>query len=170
MPALLWPWRWVGWLGLLALLGGCAQTPVAHTAQELLQRNQWTGRMALQVEGQPSRSFIAAFELQGNASTGTLELTGPLGSTLAQLRWTPQQAELDTGHHTEQADSVDALLERGTGAAIPVVALFDWLAGQPTTLEGWSTDLSAIAQGRLSATRHHPEPSTTLRITFEREH
>ncbi len=173
LAALHLPWlshfcRSLGLVGLLALLGGCAQTPAAHTAQELLQRNQWTGRMALQVEGQPSRSFIAAFELQGNAHTGTLELTGPLGNILAQLRWTPEQAELDTGTSTEQAPSVDALLERGTGAAIPVAALFDWLSGQHTALDGWSTDLSAIAQGRLNATRFSPEPATTLRITFER--
>lgn len=154
-------------IGVLALLG-CAQTPPQHSTQELLQRSQWIGRMALQIEGQPSRSFIAAFELQGNAHTGTLELTGPLGNTLAQLRWTPEHTEFNTGNRTEQADSVDALLERSTGAAIPVAALFDWLSGQPTAMDGWTTDLSAISQGRLSATRFSPEPSITLRITFER--
>lgn len=154
-------------LGVPLALLGCAQPPADPGHNGLLQRTLWSGRLALQVEGQPSRSFIAAFELQGNAYTGSLQLTGPLGQMLAQMRWSPQGARLETGHTTEEASSIEALLERGTGAPIPIVALFDWLAGQPTPIEGWSTDLSAITQGRLSATRLSPEPHTTLRITFE---
>lgn len=154
-------------LGVPLALWGCAQPPAAPSSHGLLPRTLWSGRLALQVEGYPSRSFIAAFELQGNAHLGSLQLTGPLGQTLAQLHWNPQGARLETGHTTEEASSIEALLERGTGAPIPVVALFDWLAGQPTAIEGWRTDLSAIAQGRLTATRFSPEPHTTLRITFE---
>jgi len=150
-------------------LVGCAQAPLAPptSTEEGTPRTFWSGRLALQVQDQPSRSFMAAFELQGQASTGSLHLSTPLGSTLAQLHWSPQGARLTTNNTTEEAASVDALLERSTGAPIPVVALFDWLSGQSTPLDGWSTDLSAIAQGRLRATRFHPEPQTTLRITFE---
>ena len=155
-------------LGLPIALLGCAQPAAAPAGPDAAQRTFWSGRLALQVEGQPSRSFIAAFELQGHAHTGSLQLSTPLGSTLAQLHWNPQGARLHTNNTIEEAASVDAVLERGTGAPIPITALFDWLAGLPTPMDGWSTDLSAIAQGRLSATRFSPEPQTTLRITFER--
>ena len=166
-----WPRRWLCCCAVATALAlsGCAQQPASAPAlpAETL-RTFWSGRLAVQVQDQPSRSFIAAFELQGNANSGSLQLSNPLGSTLAQLHWNPQGAQLNTGERIEYAPSIEALLERGTGAAIPVTALFDWLLGLPTPVEGWSTDLSALAQGRLSATRWQPEPQTTLRITFER--
>lgn len=160
--AVLWA---VGWPTVLL---GCAQPALIPAGPAEATRTFWSGRLALQVEGQPSRSFIAAFELQGNAHSGSLQLSTPLGSTLVQLHWNPQGAQLHSNDRTEEAPSVEALLERSTGAAIPVAALFDWLAGLPTPVDGWSTDFSAMPQGRLSATRWSPEPATTLRITFER--
>lgn len=165
-----WPRRLLccGAVATALVLSGCAQPPSPPALPDAALRTVWHGRLAVQVQDQPSRSFIAAFDLQGNAHSGSLQLSSPLGSTLAQLHWNPQGAQLNTGERTEQADSIEALLERGTGAAIPVTALFDWLSGLPTPVEGWSTDLSAIAQGRLNATRWHPEPQTSLRITFER--
>ena len=165
-----WPRRllWCSAVAMALALSGCAQPPSAPALPTEALRTVWSGRLALQVQDQPSRSFIAAFDLQGNAHSGSLQLSSPLGSTLAQLHWNPQGAQLHTGERTEAASSIEAQLERGTGAAIPVRALFDWLLGLPTPVDGWSTDLSAIAQGRLSATRWHPEPQTTLRITFER--
>lgn len=152
----------------MLVLAGCAQSPVSPALSDGVQRTLWSGRLAVQVQDQPSRSFSAAFELQGNADRGSLQLSSPLGSTLAQLDWSPQGAQLNTGERIEQADSIEALLERGTGAAIPVTALFDWLSGLSTPVAGWTTDLSAMAQGRLSATRYSPEPQTTLRISLER--
>ena len=102
------------------------------------------------------------------AATGELTLSSPIGSTLAQLHWAPGEALLKDGTETRRFDSVDALVEAATGAAIPVSALFAWLAGRDERVPGWRPDLSKIGTGRLQATRESPQPRADLRIVFER--
>ncbi|HKR46345.1 MAG TPA: lipoprotein insertase outer membrane protein LolB, partial [Paraburkholderia sp.] len=99
---------------------------------------------------------------------GTLTLTSPIGNTLAQLHWAPGEALLKNGTETRRYDSVDALIEAATGAAIPVAALFGWLAGREERVPGWRPDLSQVNAGKLQATRESPEPRADLRIVFER--
>ncbi len=128
----------------------------------------WSGRLSLRVDGQPAQTFSALFELRGAPQAGDLTLTSPIGSTLAQLHWAPGEALLRNGRETRRFDSVDALIEAATGAAIPVGALFAWLAGRDERVPGWRPDLSQIGTGRLQATRESPEPRADLRIVFER--
>lgn len=156
-------------LGALAgaglLLAGCA-TPVApHAAGE---PTAWSGRLALRLESDPVQSFSALFELQGSAEAGKLVLTTPIGNTLAQLLWSPGEALLMDGRSTRRFASVDALIEAATGAAIPVGALFAWLAGREQSVDGWRPDLSQVKAGRLAAVRESPAPRADLRIVFER--
>ena len=84
-------------------------------------------------------------------------------------QWSPGEALLKNGSQTYRFDSVDALIEAATGAAIPVDALFGWLAGRDDPVPGWQADLSQFANGRLQATRNSPPPTTDLRIVFERQ-
>jgi outer membrane lipoprotein LolB len=84
------------------------------------------------------------------------------------LQWSPGQALLKNGNQTRRYDSVDALIEAATGAAIPVDALFGWLAGRDDPVPGWKADLSQFSNGRLQATRYSPLPTADLRIIFER--
>jgi outer membrane lipoprotein LolB len=150
-------------LGLAVLLGGCAtpQRPAGPVP------DRWAGRLALQVEDQPSQSFSAGFELQGSPTTGELSLISPLGSTLALIQWTPARATLTAQSRTTEFESLDALLAKVAGAPIPVRALFDWLAGRPATVPGWEADLSGAADGRISARRMEPPPKADLRIVLE---
>lgn len=152
---------------VLALLAGCAQPPKAP-AEALSERTYWSGRLALQVEEQAAQSFSAAFELQGNATRGELTLLNPLGNVLAQLHWQPGNAHLQADGKMRESASLPELLEQTVDTPIPVLALFSWLRGLPTTAPGWQADLSAIDQGRLVATRYEPLPRATLRVTFER--
>lgn len=147
----------------LVLLAGCAQP---RPSPENMHRTLWTGRLALQVEGQPSQSFSASFELSGTAQQGRFEVFTPLGGTLVQLRWGAGHAELITAEQTRQSESLDALLQGALGADIPVAALFSWLEGNQAAAQGWQADLSAIAQGRLVAYRFAPQPKATLRIAL----
>lgn len=153
-----------GCAGLL-VLAGCASPngPASGGATEA-----WSGRLSLRVEGEASQSFSALFELRGTPRAGELILTSPIGSTLAQLHWAPGEAVLRNGSETRRYDSVDALIEAATGAAIPVGALFAWLAGRDERVPGWRPDLSQVATGRLQATRESPTPRADLRIVFER--
>lgn len=158
-------------LGLLAgaalLLSGCAQPARAPSGNEV-SAAVWQGRMALQVEDQPSQSFSAGFELRGRADAGELTLYNPLGGTLAALRWAPGSATLRSGDQVRQFESIDALVAGATGTAIPVATLFDWLAGSNTQVPGWEADLSQLAAGRLRARRTSPPPVADLRVALDK--
>lgn len=162
--------------GSLALAGCAAAPSIAppHTPSTTPQHQQWSGRLALQLENgvATSQSFFATFELVGNAERGHLRLLGPVGSTLAELDWQPNQAHLYTAENraAQTAPSLDALLEQATGTPIPVAALFDWLHGRHTTqAAGWQADLSQLDQGRIVAVRATPPPQATLRVALDRD-
>lgn len=148
----------------VTLLVGCA----APSRQVPADAAFWSGRMGLQIHSQPAQSLSAAFELQGSAEQGELLLLSPIGSTLAQLRWTPHSAELNQGGRQWSSSNLDELSTQLTGTALPVAALFDWLAGQATTPVGWQVDLSQLAQGRIQAERQSPTPAVQFKVVLER--
>jgi outer membrane lipoprotein LolB len=150
-----------------ALLSGCA-TPPRPAGPADAQAGPWSGRLALQVEDNQSRSFSAGFELKGSASAGQLTLFNPLGGTLAVLTWAPGSAKLQGNGPPRDFDSVDALVAHATGSAIPVGALFDWLRGTNTPVPGWRADLSQLGEGRLRAQRLQPPPPADLRVVLDR--
>ena len=152
------------------LLTGCVQPPrQLGTDAAIASSHHWSGRMALQVQDSQQQSFSASFELQGRAESGTLLIFNPLGSIIARLQWTPNQATLQQGDRTTQSESLPALITQMTGSDIPVAALFDWLQGKATVVNGWQTDLSGIADGRLRAERYSPTPEASLRIVLDQE-
>lgn len=122
--------------------------------------------MSLQVQSEPPQAFFAGFELKGNPIQGELTLNSPLGNSLAVLRWSPQEAVLDSGNQIQRFATVDELIEKATGAAVPLPALFDWLDGKNTAAAGWNADLSQQAEGRISASRTMPQPRSDLRIVL----
>lgn len=128
----------------------------------------WAGRISLQIQSEPVQAFFAGFELKGQADSGELTLISPLGSILAVMRWSPGEAVLEQGGSTKRFASKDALLAQTTGAAVPVSALFDWLAGINTSASGWTADLTQQAGGRISAKRFDPAPQADLRIVLDK--
>ena len=160
-----------GWLHLaliaILLIAGCASKQGAK-GQNRLNSEEWTGRISLQVASEPVQSFSASFELKGRAENGELTLIGPLGNVLAVLRWSPGQALLDRGSQDVQRfASLDELMERATGAAIPLSALFAWLQGNNATTSGWVADLTRHSEGRFSARRTLPTPEANLRVVLD---
>lgn len=150
-------------IALAAGLAGCATTRRPRAPGE----TAWAGRLALRVDSAPPQAFSALFDLRGSADTGELQLTSALGQTLATVRWSAQGAELQRGNHTTRRDSLDALTTELSGAPLPVLAMFDWLAGRDAPASGWRVDLSQHASGRLVARREQPQPSAELRLVFE---
>lgn len=149
------------------LIAGCAR-PVSGTALNSLKTEFWTGRISLNVKSEPEQSFSAGFELKGRPERGELTLISPLGNVLGVLRWSPGEAELDSGNRNiRRFDSVDALMAQATGAAVPLGALFAWLQGDNATASGWSADLSRQAEGRILATRMQPMPRADLRVVLD---
>ena len=164
-----------GLLSAIFLIAGCAHNTLAtgvNDAQSSPQlsplRDYWAGRISLQIQSEPPQAFFAAFELKGRAEQGELALVSPLGSTLAVMRWSPTEATLLQGSNATSFASTDALLLQATGAALPLSALFDWLADKNTPVPGWQADLSQLGSGRITAVRTVPAPQTNLRIVLDK--
>lgn len=149
---------------LLALLAGCAST----THRPADASPFWSGRLALQVDGTASQSFSASFELKGSPEQGELTLFNPLGGIAARLVWQPGLATLQANGAIRPYDSLETLAEQATGSPIPLAALLDWLHGKNTAVPGWQADLSRLDDGRLTALRHQPLPSATLRLVLDK--
>jgi outer membrane lipoprotein LolB len=150
------------------VLAGCASPGRQAATVGTEGRSAWSGRLSLRIDSEPAQSFAALFELRGGPEQGELVLTSPIGSTLAQLQWSPGEAFLKNGNETRRYASVAALAEAATGAAIPIDALFGWLDGRQQAVPGWRADLGGTSSGRLQARRESPLPAADLRIVFER--
>ena len=161
------------------LIAGCAINTTATAKLGDINGNldgkpavlSYQGRLSLRIASDPPQSLYAGFSLNGDSQTGDLTLNSPLGNTVGQLSWTPQSAVLKANNETKEFASASALIENVTGAAIPLNALFDWLAGKNTTAEGWEIDLSEMKTEntqRLVAKRTSPLPSAELRIAIDK--
>ncbi len=137
----------------------------------------YQGRLSLRIASDPPQSLYAGFSLNGDAQTGDLTLSSPLGNSLAQLSWTPQSAVLKANNETKEYPSTSVLIEHVTGTVIPLNALFDWMAGKDTPAEGWEIDLSAMKAPNASnetvvqrfvAKRMSPLPAAELRIAIDK--
>lgn len=164
MRIMTWPGAARRLLLLLAagLLTACA-TPRPSAPGEA----SWSGRLALQVDSTPPQSFSAGFDLHGSPQAGELQLTSPLGNTLARVLWAPGGAELRQGEQVTRRATLDELTTDLGGTALPVAALFAWLRGQPLDASGWQADLSRQPEGRVTARRTQPLPGAELRIVFQ---
>ena len=157
----LWRWGLVPWL---VLLTACAtpQSPISAPGAD------FSGRLAVQVLKDPPETLSAGFELQGSAQSGQMLLLSPIGTTLARLQWEPKWARLEQGPQQIDSPSLQQLATQLTGTELPILALFEWLAGRPADAMGWQVDLSQHAQGRITAERRLPAPATLLRIALDR--
>lgn len=178
------PGGWRTSLGLVALaaslLGGCASLNPQPSLRERTAEAPLSGRLAVKVDGPEPKSVSAAFDLQGNASTGSLGLSTPLGSMLAQARWSPGHVTLTTPKGSSDYADLDGLTRDVLGESIPVAALYDWLRGRPwpsapsTPLTsgsgfeqlGWKVELSRFGEGFVDAARSTP-PAVTVRVRLD---
>ena len=161
-------WRLYGVVAFAIYLIAACATPQRANSLKTIEITAYTGRISLTVQTEPVQTFAGGFELQGTVAAGELALFTPLGSTVAILRWGPGSAELQSGGQTQLYPSVQAMLERTTGAAIPLEALFAWLRGEAVSAPGWQADLSRQPEGRISAARSEPAPAAQMRIVLER--
>ena len=135
----------------------------------------FAGRLALSQEADPripgskADSWSAHFELAGSPAQGTLRLSTPVGSTIAQVDWQPGKAVLTTSEETQNYESLDALTQAYFEQTIPIAALFDWLQGKPTeqVVPGWEVNLTRAAGGVISAERQQPAPRVRLRAIVD---
>jgi outer membrane lipoprotein LolB len=146
--------------------------------------SRWSGRLVLKLaafEAEPAQGVNVAFDLQGIAKEGQIDLSTPMGTLIAQVRWQQTLATLTTADGAQAYDSLDALTQRVLGESLPVAAMLSWLQGHPAedhpwsstapnqfTQSGWEVDLSALSEGTLMAQRpaseHHRGVSLRVRL------
>jgi outer membrane lipoprotein LolB len=163
---------------LTLMLAGCATPPrpAAPGAPSPL-----SGRLLVRIDGQPPRSVSAQFELTGTPAEGALVLSGPLGTTAAQARWSRGTATLKSGDKETRFPDLDSLATEALGERIPIAALFDWLRGRPWSGSafaprrdgaagfeqlGWRISLARSAEGWVEAERATP-PAVLVRAKVD---
>lgn len=157
-----------------------SQTTLGDT-KPLIKR--WSGHLSLKLEAwqdisADGGSFL--FDLQSpvqndpvqanQLQAGQLDISTPLGTLMASIRWSADAAVLHTPDGQQHFDSLNALLQQTLGEALPINTLTHWLDGHadpslptmattnasaPMTFAqaGWHIDASQLSQGLLRATR-----------------
>ena len=119
-------------------------------------------RSKTSVRPAPSTRTIASSSALPSSNGYQLEV-----KSIRSVRWSAAGAELQRGDELQRRGSLDELTRELTGAPLPVLALFDWLAGRASEASGWQADLSARPQGRLVARRAQPAPAAELRLVVQ---
>ena len=179
--------RGVAALTLAALLQACVSHPPP------LPGHVYAGRLAVRTDSAPNlpaRSMSGQFELSGNASSGQLILTSPIGTTVARARWSdpvgaqgaPSRIELEADGGTTHYATLEDMMQRAIGDQLPLAAMFDWLGGHPWPAApaqrgadgksfdqlGWHVDLSQLADNQLiDAQRAQPVPALHVRVKLD---
>lgn len=129
-----------------AVLAGCAGPARIPGEGQAFER---TGRFAVNVTepGVAPEAVQGGFAWRDAGRVLRLDLTNPLGSTLARITVQPSGAVLEhSDGSTEVAADADALLAQVVGVAMPVANLRDWLQGR--TGAGSVEALQHDSQGR----------------------
>jgi len=170
------------WLLAVSLLSGCAS--VGQRAQA--DAETISGKLSVRVDAEgasPARSESGNFELKGTPDTGQLNLSSPLGTVLAQARWSGHKAWLATSQGETAYPDLDSLTLEMLGERLPMAALFDWLRGRPWAGApsqansppadsgfqqlGWSVNLARFNEGWVVAQRAQA-PQVTVRARVDR--
>jgi len=166
---------------VLSVLGACStwqpppldQSMPANSAANVAQQARFAGHLSLKLqafEGKSAEGGSFHFDLQGLATAGVLDISTPLGTMVASVRWSPENASLLTPDGQQVYASMDALLTQTIGEPLPISTIMQWLKGQPdpslpsTWVEstqfdqaGWRVDTAELSSGVLHANRD-PQP------------
>lgn len=118
-------------LGTL-LLGGCAtppsRLPAATQARAAPETFQLNGRIGVRHDGQ---GFSGNLSWRHHANEDEIQLSSPLGQTVARIQRNEESVTLDTpeGHYTAQ--SPEELTEQVLGWRLPLDGMQYWVLARP---------------------------------------
>jgi outer membrane lipoprotein LolB len=121
-------------LALSLGLSGCKT--VAPEPAPSADALNYSGKFALHVTGtERQQSMSGRFALTVIRGEVTLDLSTPLGTTVARIRSGPAGAAVTLPDHgtlrTEQGADANELSQRVLGWALPVSGIGDWIEGRP---------------------------------------
>lgn len=172
------------------VLAGCAGPARIPGDGQAFER---TGRFAVNVTepGVAPEAVQGGFAWRDGGRVLRLDLTNPLGSTLARITVQPSGAVLEHSDGSiETAADADALLSQVVGVAMPVANLRHWLQGrtgagkvealqqdsqgrpESFTQEGWRLRLSrydALGPGLLRLDRRDGGRQISVRLAIDHE-
>lgn len=162
----------VALLGLAACASPPASPPASGPGSQPENRTtalapaNWQGKLGYRIdEGaySPAQAGSVGFSLQGAPQAGRLQLSSPLGSTVALAEWDASGVRLHDGRDTRHYPDLQALGEAlGSaldGTPMPLLALFDWLQGRPQATAPHSPLPAAQGEAFLQAGWHVRRPS-----------
>jgi outer membrane lipoprotein LolB len=156
------------WLVFLLFLVGCASTPQPPRAGYSA-----SGRVALKLANE---RHYAQFDWHQLGEQSELSLSGPLGQTAAELRFSPGLATFKDANRREiQAATPDELIKEALGWPLPVAGLRWWLRGEADPAS--PSRISKIENGqlleqagwRIESTDYRGQPSLPHRLTLSRD-
>ena len=131
-----------------ALVSACATLPAAPGSLS------YSGKFALVVSGSDRRETMSGrFLLTVDDSVVTLDLSTPLGTTVARVQNSPSGARVTVpsggGLRTEQGPDPDALSAQVLGWTLPVSGIPDWIEGRPAAGRPYRLDPDDDGGSRL---------------------
>lgn len=114
------------------------QPPSSHTVAPYRDQIELAGRLnVVYQKNDKPESATVNFTWQQTAQRTDVTLFSPVGSTLATIAVTPQEAVLtQSGKPPRSAPDVDTLSSRLLGWSLPVSGLRDWLQGHALAQDG----------------------------------
>lgn len=145
------------WMAVVCALASCSSMhKSSDTAQGVVAIKQWSGRISMVSEDPAIRSFGAAFELTGNAKSGTLRLSTPFGATIIVAQWDAAGALIQSSEHEFRYDGFGDLIQHALGLSLPPEAVFAWMGGKVEVVPGWTVSEQMKRPLRVVAERIAP--------------
>ena len=112
----------------VALVSACATTPPSPADRS------YTGRFSATTTLREQRDSVSGrFNLEIRGQNQVLELSSPLGTTVARIEIEPGGARVTGAQMREvTGPDADAMTEQLLGWPLPVSGLTDWIEGRPT--------------------------------------
>lgn len=114
---------------VVSLVAGCATLPAPPAADRT-----HVGRFSVNATGARQESATGRFELRVLRDALTLDLSAPLGATLARFETGPGGAQLTvpgSPPRVVRGRSPDELADEVLGYTLPVSGMADWILGRP---------------------------------------
>lgn len=142
-------WRFIVCGLFLAVLVGCAGPSSETTDSGVVNVRQGRFTVVTKSVNEAEQAVHGNFVWRRKLGQWQLDLSTPLGTTLARVTVTPGGAALEQPNQmVRRASSASALVSRVFGAPVPLDAIEDWIEGR--VVEADVQDVTRDSLGRIS--------------------